>query len=130
MTDKNSLLYKLFKIPRTIEEVVEKSNKTKEIPEVFLKRFRGSTLAPGSSIFNYKVGVKLGWFGFTLYGFKESLSNYVHGVDNPARLEKTDEFVKNIAYKLADELSNTNGCRVVKINGEFYNLLKLNQNAR
>ena len=125
MADKKTLLYNLFKIPRTIEEVAEKSDRTKKIPNVFFKRCQGNTLVPGSSIFEYKVGVKLGWFGFTLYKFRESLENYIHGIDNPARLERRDEFVKNVACKLADELATTNGCRVVKLNGEFYNLSKL-----
>src|SRR3989338_9177058 len=100
MTDKKTLLYNLFKIPRTIEEVAEKSDKTKKIPNVFFKRCQGNTLVPGCSIFEYKVGVELGLFGFTLYKFRESLENYIHGIDNPARLERRDEFVKNVACKL------------------------------
>ena len=118
-----TLLYKLFKIPGTIEEVAEKSNKTKKIPDVFFKRYQGNTLTPGASIFKYKVGIKLGLFAFTLYKFEESLEGYIHGIDSSTRLERRDEFVKNIAYELADKLATTNGCKVVKINGEFYNLL-------
>ena len=124
-----TLLYKLLGIPRTIDEAVEKADRSKHIPNIFVKRHQGVTLTPGCAIFNYRVGVNIILFGFIDYGVIEhkwgaSFENYIHGIDNQLRLNSEDEHARNVAHELAEKLATTNGFRVVRINGEFHNLFQ------
>ena len=120
-----TLLYKLFRIPGTIEETIDKSSIYGFIPNITIKRKREDSLVPGAAGYKYKIGIEVGKTKLTILEWTKWFENYVPGIDISLRLDSSYKHAYNVACKVADELTIKGDTKmVVKINGEFYNLRK------
>jgi len=110
-------MYKLLGLPQSLEEVIDKSKKSKYIPNIIVKRTLGNSLVPGEVPCKYSVGIKMGNFNLRLWESGEVW------LKHPQYLKKSilrDCFALGKAYEFADKLSSEG--LVVKINGTFHNL--------
>ena len=122
-----TFLYRLLGIPGNLEEAIEKSSIKGIIPEVVLKRERENSLDPRGAEYKYKIRVKVGRAQLTVSEWAKWFNNYVPGVDSPpASLVLEDRHARNRAYEIAEDLATREGInRVIRINGEFYNLFRV-----
>jgi hypothetical protein len=114
-----TLLYGLFGIPRNLDEVLDKSEKKKLIPNVVIKRRYIPHNIPGTSGFKYRIGVEVGLTKLNLFESKDIwINNYIPEIDGASCFQ--DIPYREMACEIADKLSSKGF--TVKLNNEFYNL--------
>lgn len=114
-----SLRYRLFGIPANVDEVVERAQRTGEIPESYATRTQVGTLVPDCQIFKYKVGVKIGRTKVPVHQWERSFNHFVKGLDD----DRPDFVVADhCAHEKAEEVASELSQEGIPVfyNGEIY----------
>jgi len=113
-----TLKYILLEITATIDEVVNRAQRTSEMPEVYATRKITPSLDPYTRPFKYEVNVKVGRKKFVVETWERSFDNFVSGLDDNrpdfvAAGDYANERAKIFAIKLSQKGISVLYCNMI-----------------
>jgi len=114
-----ALRYRLLGIPINIDEVVDRAQRTGEMPEAYSTRKMINSLVPDTRPFMYEVGVRIGRTRVPVHQWEKSFNHFVKGLDD-GRPDFTA--ADNLAHKRAEDLAAELSQKGIPVlyNGEIY----------
>lgn len=97
-----SLRYQILGIPTNINEVVDRAQRTGEMPKAYATRKMINSLDPNTRPFMYEVGVRIGRTRVPVHLWKRSFNHFVKGLDD-SRPDFTA--ADNLAHERAEDLA-------------------------